>query len=283
MYGLAPELETLFFRMQVVIGKGAGCNWQEHRIGDKSCLSLFVLNFIDGVRHRVFLVPQLSLVDANTIVHHMPGILEELAKVHMSTSAGLDRFNPLESSNDLPFSNRLFFFTDCLRSGREELSACAPRDVVVIIDDGEWKRRIDMRKPDAFIAHDSRDKNDLARPLAHQLGRLALVVWFDEFSLRPGDRLSESIDRGLTECRHAILLVTKNLLENKTWASTEMSALMTRAVDERNVLIPVWSGVDTASVKARSARLADIVAIRYTGNVEELASRLYATVGGSGL
>jgi hypothetical protein len=151
---------------------------------------------------------------------------------------------------------------------------------VAIIDDDEWKRKHGMRKPDAFIAHDSRDKNSLARPLAHQLASLELIVWYDEFSLRPGDRLSESIDRGLTECRHAILLVTEHLLENKTWASTEMSALMTRAVDERNALIPVWANVEVAAVKARSARLADIFAISNFSNIDDLASRIYAVVGG---
>ena len=110
---------------------------------------------------------------------------------------------------------------------------------------------------------------------------MGLIVWYDEFSLKPGDRLSESIDRGLTECRHAALLVSKNLLENTTWANTEMSALLTRAIVEANSLIPIWAGVDATAVAARSARLADIVAINHSGNVEELASRIYATVGGA--
>jgi hypothetical protein len=138
-----------------------------------------------------------------------------------------------------------------------------------------------MRKPDAFIAHDSRDKADLARPLAIALSKMGLIVWYDEFSLKPGDRLSESIDRGLTECRHAVLLVSKNLLENTTWANTEMSALLTRAIREANSLIPIWADVDATAVAARSARLADIFAINHSGNVEELASRIYATVGGA--
>jgi hypothetical protein len=138
-----------------------------------------------------------------------------------------------------------------------------------------------MRKPDAFIAHDSRDKADLARPLAVALSKLGLIVWYDEFSLKPGDRLSESIDTGLTECRHAVLLVSPNLLENTTWASTEMSALLTRAIVEANSLIPIWANVDARAVAARSARLADIVAINHSGNMEELVCRIYAAVGGA--
>jgi hypothetical protein len=150
-----------------------------------------------------------------------------------------------------------------------------------LIDDLEWKRRLDMRKPDAFVAHDSRDKDDIARPLAHALQRLGLAIWYDEFSLKPGDRLSEAIDRGLTECRHAILVLTPRFLENQTWAKTEMSALLNRAADEPNVVIPVWAGVDKMQVKSRSARLADIVALHHGGDTVELASKIFPAVGGA--
>src|SRR5580704_6706767 len=96
-----------------------------------------------------------------------------------------------------------------------------------------------QKKPDVFLSHDFRDKDGLARPLAHSISRLGLVAWYDEFSLKPGDRLSESIDKGLTECRHAVLLVTPNFLENTSWTRVEMSTLLTREVTEKNLIIPV--------------------------------------------
>ena len=166
------------------------------------------------------------------------------------------------------------------RAELHEVRASA-KDIVAVIDDTEWRRRLDMRKPDAFIAHDSRDKNDLARPLAIALSKMGLIVWYDEFSLKPGDRLSESIDKGLTECRCSVLLVSKNLLEKTTWANTEMSALLTRAIAEANSLIPIWVDVDAKLVAVRSARLADIVSINHSGDVEDLACRIYAAVGGA--
>ena len=210
-------------------------------------------------------------------------ITDELAKVEMRCANHFDLDTPSESSNDMPLSNRVFFFTDELQGTRAAFRAVlgSAKEVVALIDDEEWKRRLEMRKPDAFIAHDSRDKADLARPLAIALAKLGLIVWYDEFSLKPGDRLSESIDKGLTECRHAVLLVSQHLLENTTWANAEMSALLTRAVVQANSLIPVWAGVDAKSVAMRSARLADVVALNHSGNVEELASRIYATVGGA--
>jgi hypothetical protein len=283
MYGLSPALEFLFFRMEVVLGGKSAKRWQTNMVADKPFLSVFVLNFVDGVRHRVFVVPRLTVPDLRGILLSTATISGELAKVEMRSSGHLDLDTPPESSNDLPLSNRIFFFTDELQAPREEYREVlrSAKEVIAIVDNEEWKRRLDMRKPDAFIAHDSRDKVDFARPLAVALSKFGLIVWYDEFSLKPGDRLSESIDRGLTECRHAVLLVSKNLLENTTWANTEMSALLTRAIAEANSLIPIWLNVDAATVAARSARLADIVAITHSGDIEELASRIYAAVGGA--
>ena len=50
---------------------------------------------------------------------------------------------------------------------------------------------------DVFISHASEDKEAIARPLAEALRSHGLRVWYDEFALRPGNSLRESIDRGL--------------------------------------------------------------------------------------
>jgi hypothetical protein len=54
---------------------------------------------------------------------------------------------------------------------------------------------------EAFISHAAEDKEGIARPLASELARLGLKVWFDEFTLRVGDRLLKSIDQGLDSSR----------------------------------------------------------------------------------
>ena len=45
-----------------------------------------------------------------------------------------------------------------------------------------------------FISHASEEKADFVRPLAHALKKQGLRVWYDEFSLKPGDSLRRSID-----------------------------------------------------------------------------------------
>ena len=49
---------------------------------------------------------------------------------------------------------------------------------------------------DVFISHASEDKDTFVRPLAVALNALGVTVWYDEFSLRPGDSISRSIDKG---------------------------------------------------------------------------------------
>ena len=61
-----------------------------------------------------------------------------------------------------------------------------------------------------FISHASEDKDSFVRPLATELSRLGLRVWYDEFSLQLGDSLSASIDGGLAES-DAGLVVIKDL------------------------------------------------------------------------
>lgn len=50
---------------------------------------------------------------------------------------------------------------------------------------------------DAFICHASEDKESFVRPLAKELRKKGLRVWYDEFTLKLGDSLRRSIDRGL--------------------------------------------------------------------------------------
>lgn len=57
--------------------------------------------------------------------------------------------------------------------------------------------------PDLFLSHATEDKDGFVRPLAHALTALGASVWYDEFSLRAGDSLRESIDRGLRSSRFA--------------------------------------------------------------------------------
>jgi hypothetical protein len=241
-------------------------------------------NHREGCKHLGFTIQHLSVPHCIDLGGSLQQIRETLSKVEIGTRYAIDPDSEVESTDELPWSNRVFIYTNSLKDDKPAVLSIF-RNLglrAILSDDERWKRMLAAKRPDVFLSHDSRDKDDLARPLAHAMSRLGLVAWYDEFSLKPGDRLSASIDKGLTECRHACLLITPNFLENKSWTSVEMSTLLTRAVGETNLIIPVWSKVDAKAVGERSARLADLVAIRIFSDIDSLAAMIFNSVRSAG-
>src|SRR6266851_5421823 len=117
------------------------------------------------------------------------------------------------------------------------------------------------KKWDVFIAHASEDKDSFVRPLAVSLNRLGAKVWYDEFSLRPGDSLSRSIDHGLANSHFGAVVISPNFI-GKAWPERELSGLVSREIDQGRVIIPIWHGVARKQVLDFSPTLADKLAVR---------------------
>ena len=114
-------------------------------------------------------------------------------------------------------------------------------------------------KWDAFISHASEDKDGFVRPLAESLKKRGLSVWFDEFELKVGDSLRESIDRGLNRSRFGIVVFSPHFFEKK-WPQNELNGLVTRETGGAKVILPVWHNIDAEAVRTVSPVLADRVA-----------------------
>ena len=120
-----------------------------------------------------------------------------------------------------------------------------------------------------FISHASEDKDSLARPLAHQLKRLGVNIWFDEFTLRPGDSLRRSIDRGLTDCYFGIVVLSPSFFA-KEWPQRELNALLAGEAAGSKKILPIWHNVDFSYISRFSALLADRIAIKSKVGVKEV-------------
>ncbi len=117
-----------------------------------------------------------------------------------------------------------------------------------------------MKKWDVFLSHASEDKEAVVVPLAESLMRAGLKVWLDQFELKVGDSLREKIDQGLSESRFGIVVLSENFL-NKRWAKKELNGLYALEDDDRaKVILPIWHGVDKATITRFSPTLADLVA-----------------------
>lgn len=132
---------------------------------------------------------------------------------------------------------------------------------------------------DAFISHASEDKEKLVKPLARTLDNMGFRVWYDEFELRVGDSLRQSIDRGLINSRYGIVVLSPAFFA-KNWPQYELNGLTAREMDGHKVILPVWHGVTKEDVLQYSPTLADKVALSTSGlSIKKLASSLADVLG----
>lgn len=136
----------------------------------------------------------------------------------------------------------------------------------------------DERACDVFIAHASEDKDDVARPLADALTDAGLSVWYDEFALKLGDSIRRSIDQGIGQSRFGVVVLSKSFFE-KGWTQYELDGLVTRAVSDEQVLLPIWHDITKQEVIKHSPSLADRVARNTTAHtILEIAEEIVDVV-----
>jgi hypothetical protein len=130
-----------------------------------------------------------------------------------------------------------------------------------------------VKSPDLFICHAGEDKKAFVRPLAESLRAYGADVWYDEFTLRVGDSLSRTIDRGLAAARY-VVVISKAFLAKK-WPEYELRGLVAKELAGNKVILPVWLNVTKANVLRFSPPLADKLALRAAPDrVDDVAVKL---------
>lgn len=202
----------------------------------------------------------------------------------VGVSAGFDKLPVYSRSSEMVFTGRVLLYSE---------SAIPPHQIEQLLLEG---RRIGIflvargpdyaalrdaaDKPLAFISHDSRDKAAITEPLALELSKHFCTVWYDQYALKVGDSLRESIEKGLRECKKCVFLLTPNFLANGGWAKREYDSIFTRElVENQRVILPVWAGVTRKDVYEYSPILADRVALKWEDGVERVAANLAAVIG----
>lgn len=127
---------------------------------------------------------------------------------------------------------------------------------------------------DVFISHASEDKDDFVRPLANALIDEGLNVWYDEMTLRIGDSLRQKIDKGLTNSRVGLVVLSPSFI-SKGWTNYELDGIVTRTVSGEQVLLPIWHNITKQQVVNFSPSLADKVArSTATHTIDEIAAEI---------
>lgn len=132
---------------------------------------------------------------------------------------------------------------------------------------------------DLFISHASEDKNEFVRPLALALIAKGWRVWYDESALKVGDSLRRSIDAGLREAKHGIVVLSPNFF-SKNWPQYELDSLTSKEMlTGDQAILPVWHNVTREEVGRFSLALADRVALTSTMGLEVIVAKLAQAIG----
>jgi TIR domain len=235
------------------------------------------LDFISGAKYISFFFPDSKELDCPEAIalNDVPNILNWDKETYVASGMGNEKigaenlsfigFIYIYSERDVPDDLRSRMLEEGKRVGHHLIF----RSVDYMNERNKWE------KPRAFISHDTRDKLDIAQPLALSLLKAMCPVWYDEFSLKVGDSLRGSIETGLKECHRCILILTPNFLNNESWGKKEYDSIFTRELLEKeNVILPIWHQVTAKDVCKYSPALADRVAVDWSKGIDEVTRKL---------
>ncbi len=131
---------------------------------------------------------------------------------------------------------------------------------------------------DLFICHASEDKESFVRPLASSLQGKGLKVWYDELTLKIGDSLRESIDKGLSSSRFGLVVLSPAFFD-KHWTRKELDGLAAREVKDKKVILPVWHNVSYEDVLKYSPMLADRLAVLSSKGIHAVVEEILRAMG----
>lgn len=130
---------------------------------------------------------------------------------------------------------------------------------------------------DLFICHASEDKENFVRPLAEALQQKALKVWYDEITLKLGDSLRESIDRGLQDSRFGVVVLSHNFFA-KDWPQRELDGLEALEKNGRKVILPIWHNLTRDEVCSYSPTLAGRYAALSSDGIASVVTKIFEAI-----
>jgi hypothetical protein len=123
-----------------------------------------------------------------------------------------------------------------------------------------------------FLSHASDDK-EFVRRLAMDLLDMGFDVWFDEWQLQVGSKLSETIRTAISADGHFVLVLSSSVISSD-WVTKELEwALQQERLAQRDIILPIK--VDDCDVPdAVTDRLYADFSVGYHGALHRLASQL---------
>jgi len=126
-----------------------------------------------------------------------------------------------------------------------------------------------MKAQQIFISHAASDR-EWVREFATAMRDLGINVWFDEFNIRPGDHVTDLLQKGLRESDVVVLPLTRETLDNPNFLF-ELGA----ATAMKKKVIPVVSAdVDFSQLPLSLSRVSMLKRSSPRDTAAELAKAL---------
>jgi hypothetical protein len=134
---------------------------------------------------------------------------------------------------------------------------------------------------DFFISHASEDKEEVAKPLAEFLQGLGFKVWYDDFSLKLGDNLYQTISKGLSTSKKGIVILSNSFIA-KNWPKQELDGLMAQemATGETRIF-PIRHNITNQELVIHFPMLANRKNISSSEGLEQVVREIIRAVEGS--
>lgn len=130
-----------------------------------------------------------------------------------------------------------------------------------------------------FISHASEDKMEIAKPLAELLIQKGVEVWFDDYELKLGDPLRESIDAGLKAADYGIVILSKHFF-SKQWTVYELDALITiEQTYAKKKILPIWHKLEKEDILTYSPNLANKIAAKSNLGIDKVVTDILNAIG----
>jgi hypothetical protein len=124
-------------------------------------------------------------------------------------------------------------------------------------------------KWDAFISYSGKDKTDFVQPLADELSKLGLDVWYADFEISVGDSIPRSINEGMEKSDYGIPVLSESYF-NRDWPQEELESLIQQNVSgEDKVILPVCYKLDPEEISSYNTILAKLHII--SGNQDNVS------------